>query len=82
MKFKGRRVLTGTVIAFLMIGIFNSCQDYKLSHKEKAGQTIKDSANEIQFEDIFTPAENSDYEIKEQPTVEKILVKNNKINKK
>lgn len=69
MGIKNKKVFIGSLVAFAIIGLFNSCQDYKLKQESKEGNIIKTKSEEITFDDIFTPAE-SDYQIEEQPVVE------------
>ena len=74
MGIKNKKVFVGSLIAFAIIGLFNSCQDYKLKQESKVGNIIKMNTEEITFDEIFTPAE-SDYQIEEQPIVETVKSK-------
>jgi len=62
MKIKNGRVFLATFLAFTLIGTMNSCQDYKVKQESKTGNIIKITAEEVEFEDIFTPAETEDTE--------------------
>lgn len=60
MKIKNVRVFIASFIAFALIGTFNACQDYKVKHQSKTGDIIKTTAEDIKFEDIFTPVETEE----------------------
>jgi hypothetical protein len=63
MKIKNSKVFFGTILAFALISSLNACHDYKVAHTSKVGDIIKQKAEEVQFEDIFTPTEDTIIEV-------------------
>lgn len=67
MKIKNIKFFLASVLVFAVIGTFRSCQDYKVRHESKIGD-INQSIEEVNFEDIFTPVEES-IGIEEKPEI-------------
>ncbi len=58
---KNLKVTWPTVLAFLLIGTLNACQDYKISHKTKESEKITLKVENIEFDKVFhkaTPEES------------------------
>lgn len=58
---KNLKVTWPTVLAFLLIGTLNACQDYKISHKTKESEKITIKVENIEFDKVFhkaTPEES------------------------
>lgn len=58
---KNLKVTWPTVLAFLLIGTLNACQDYKISHKTKESEKITLKIENIEFDKVFlktTPEES------------------------
>jgi len=64
MKVKNLKVFLFSALAFVMIGTFRSCQEYKIKQESKIGNITK-KAQEIKFEDIFiSSTERNEQELK------------------
>ena len=55
---KNLKVTWPTILAFLLIGTLNACQDYKISQSEKI--TLK--VENIEFDKVFHKATPEEYE--------------------
>ena len=64
MKIKNIKFFLASVLVFAVIGTFRS---YKVRHESKIGD-INQSIEEVNFEDIFTPVEES-IGIEEKPEI-------------
>lgn len=67
MKIKNLRVFATSALIFAVIGTLNACRDSKLNNQSNAVKTIQESIEDIKFEDVFVPVENTDINIK--PTI-------------
>lgn len=59
---KNLKVIWPTVLAFLLIGTLNSCQDYQVSHKTKEAEKITLKIENIDFDKIFLKAQPEENE--------------------
>lgn len=57
MKINKPGVAITGIAVFLIIALLNMCRELHLNHDKKEGQMIEQSVEDINFEDIFTPAE-------------------------
>lgn len=64
MKIKNIRVFAASALVFAVIGVLNSCSDYKLNHQSKVSDGIKNKMESVTFEDIFVPAEETKINLK------------------
>ena len=59
MAIKNVRVWVAGILAFALITGLHSCEDYKLKQEEKSGNMIDHKIEQIDFEDMYTPAEEN-----------------------
>lgn len=67
MKIKNLRVFATSALIFAVIGTLNACRDSKLNDQSNPAKSIQNSIENIKFEDIFVPVEETDINIK--PTI-------------
>lgn len=53
---KNLKVTWPTILAFLLIGTLNACQDYKINHKTKESEKINLKVENIEFDKVFLKA--------------------------
>ncbi len=53
---KNLKIIWPTVLAFLLIGTLNSCQDYQKNHTSKESENITFKVESVDFDKVFIKA--------------------------
>ena len=57
---KKSKINIGIITAFVIIALFNQCQDARISREKKEADAIKIETVEVSLEDILTPPEKTE----------------------
>ena len=57
---KKSKINIGIITAFVIIALFNQCQDVRVSREKKEADAIKIETVEVSLEDILTPPEKTE----------------------
>ena len=57
-----------SALIFAVIGTLNACRDSRVKEENKPVKAIENSIKDINFEDVFTPVEEIEIDLKSEVT--------------